>query len=129
MPNPTFSVYLNAVPAALDGPKILRAVVPLVAVGGGAGAVVDLSADASLGNLRFVQALFLDTGDFGYTLTVTHRAIGFRTRVRTNTQGWYPIACNDALVFDLSAPAGAVGSSVPLWFTNVAMPAAQWQTA
>lgn len=124
MPNPSYAVYLGEEPADTDGPRTLKF---LATVANGA-ASIDLAADAGQGNLRFVQAVYFDLADLGTNavVTLTHRATGFRVRVKGGTQGWFPVAATDAMQFDLATTNVANGAVIPLWFSNVAAPNFQW---
>lgn len=124
MPNPTFATYLGATPADTDGLRMLKALATIL----GGAAALDLTADAASGGLRFVQAVYFDLADLGTNavITLTHRATGFRVRVKGGTQGWFPVAATDAMQFDLRTANVADNTVIPLWFANFAAPNFQW---
>jgi hypothetical protein len=125
MPNPTFGVYLGATPADTDGLRVLKA---MATVDGTGRAALDLVADAASGGLRYAQAAYFDLADLGTNavVTLTHRATGFRVRIKGGTQGWFPIATTDAMQFDIATTNVAQGVQIPLWFANFAAPNFQW---
>lgn len=123
----SYGVYVGLTPLGLNNVADPRTIKAPVTVAGNA-ATLDLTQAAQHGKLRFAQSVYLDLADIATTVvvTLTHRATGFRVRVKGGTQGWFPLAITEAMQFDIATTGLADGTVLPLWFANFAAPNFQW---
>lgn len=106
-----------------EGPKTVPIKVDLRAT---LAAIIDLSTQNDLGQLSFIQSVFIDNTGNGSPFLLTVEGSGQVIQIGPGQQGYLPLL---APLPNKFTAATAGGVQVPLFFLNVPMPAAVWDKA
>jgi hypothetical protein len=85
----------------------------------------DLYKECIANEIAFIQFVYINNKANAAVLTLLSKTIEQDITVKGNTQGWYPVMAADPPMFRVSTVV-APTALVELFFTNVAMPTAQW---
>ncbi len=119
---PSFAIPRNARPA--DGGIAVAVNLDFTTVDNVSG---DLALEQSVGQIGFVQTVWIDNSANGKVLSITVPGTGQKIVVKANTQGYYPILPFNG-TFTWAAHSAGAAVIVPVIFINEKFEAAQWAT-